>query len=305
MPEQALTVLEQLYDGVYVTDAHRRIVFWNNAAEKITGFSRDDVLHRCCGANILNHCDAHGRCLCTGGCPLAASMADGEPRETALYLRHRDGHRVPVRVRVAPLFERDGTVTGAVEVFSDDTRHVERARELARLALLDPLTGLPNRRCLEMRVQSRLSDLGRQRTPLAVLVADVDDLKSINERHGRAAGDRVLGIVARTLRGAAHALDAVGRWGNDEFVGLVAAGHAADLSAVGRDLAQICAQATLPVGGEQVPVRVSIGLAGADLLDDLPRLMAKAWQAMRMAREAGGSRGEVYTEIPPCAVRAG
>ena len=88
---QLADVLENLHDGLYCTDTHRVITFWNHAAERITGYPAAEVLGRSCAANILVHVDTDGRSLCRGLCPLAMTMADCVGREAEVFLRHRDG----------------------------------------------------------------------------------------------------------------------------------------------------------------------------------------------------------------------
>ena len=74
-------ILDHLYDGVYFVDRERRITYWNHGAERITGYLAEQVMGRRCADNILEHVDAAGRLLCTGMCPLAASMLDGQQKE--------------------------------------------------------------------------------------------------------------------------------------------------------------------------------------------------------------------------------
>ena len=114
-------VLDNIYDGVYFLDVDRRILFWNKGAERITGHRSEDVLGRPCADDILCHVDDHGRSLCRDGCPAAEVLEDGQRRESEVYLLHKNGYRVPVRIRVAPIEDAEGHIVGAMEIFSDDT----------------------------------------------------------------------------------------------------------------------------------------------------------------------------------------
>ena len=102
-------LLESLPTGVYLVDRERRILFWNDGAERITGYHRQEVIGRFCHNDILMHCDQEERLLCGAGCPLLQTVQDGQPREADVFLRHKDGQRVPVRVRAVPT---DAAVTG-------------------------------------------------------------------------------------------------------------------------------------------------------------------------------------------------
>ncbi len=142
-------LLENLSDGVYFVDLERRVMYWNRGAERITGFSAEEVLGRRCEDMILNHCDESGTILCGEKCPLLATIRDGQQREAHLYLHHKDGHRKPVRVCAAAIHDAEGAVIGAVETFHDDSALAhsrQRAAHLLDASMRDPLTGVGNRR---------------------------------------------------------------------------------------------------------------------------------------------------------------
>jgi PAS domain S-box-containing protein len=112
-------VLDSLFDGVYIVDRERRILFWNQGAERLTGHAAADVMDRRCSEDVLNHIDAEGRLLCKGRCPLVRCIASGEELREKVYPLHKDGRRFPVETHVAPLRDRSGTIIGAVEIFHD------------------------------------------------------------------------------------------------------------------------------------------------------------------------------------------
>ena len=98
-PFLSRVIVDNLEDGVYFVDPERRITYWNRGAENITGYSADRVVDHRCYDNLLNHVDSSGRVLCFSACPLAQTIRDGQPRESLVWLKHRDGHRKPVRLR--------------------------------------------------------------------------------------------------------------------------------------------------------------------------------------------------------------
>src|SRR5512136_2856200 len=117
MPMEDLyrTIVENMHDGLYFVDRKRRITYWNKAAERITGYSAAEVVGVGCADNFLVHVDSAGRQLCTGSCPLVASMQDGCFHEAEVFLHHKQGHRLPVWVRTSPIRGPGGGFTGAVE----------------------------------------------------------------------------------------------------------------------------------------------------------------------------------------------
>lgn len=125
------TVINSANEGIYVTDRERRFLIWNDAAERICGFSREEVIGNYCFDNILDHIDGKGVNLCWNACPLQRAMETGTPQgPETVYLRHKKGHRVPVEVRTAPLFDKNGTVTGSIEVFQDISDRIEKEKVL-------------------------------------------------------------------------------------------------------------------------------------------------------------------------------
>ncbi|HZJ03499.1 MAG TPA: PAS domain-containing protein, partial [Thermoleophilia bacterium] len=100
-------LLDDLSEGVYVTDRDRRILFWNQGAEAISGFDATRMVGSFCRDNLLVHVDEEGTELCGSSCPLEATMRDGRRREAHVFLHHSAGHRVPVHIRALPV--RDGT----------------------------------------------------------------------------------------------------------------------------------------------------------------------------------------------------
>jgi len=217
-------LLDNLFDGVYFVDTSRTITYWNKGAERISGFSASEVLGRGCADNLLMHVDDSGTELCLGGCPLASTLKDGLLREAEVYLHHKDGHRVPVSVRIAPILNEKNDITGAVEIFTNSTAQREIMNEISEMkhmSMLDPLTKLGNRRAVALDFERKIKALKHFKVPFGLLFVDLDAFKKINDAHGHEIGDRVLVMVAKSLTGAVRSVDKVSRWGGDEFLALV------------------------------------------------------------------------------------
>lgn len=223
-PDFYKSLLENIYDGVYFVDVNRKITFWNRAAERITGFSAEEVIGSNCADNILMHVDEQGHHLCNGSCPLQSSTETGCRSKADVYLHHKNGQRVKVSVNASPVIDRDGSIIGSVELFRDistqslDNRVME---ELKKSALVDTLTDMPNRRYLEMKLNSCLEEFKNLGPSFGVIFGDIDSFKQINDTCGHLIGDDILKMVAKTLAGNIRAVDFVGRWGGEEFVVLI------------------------------------------------------------------------------------
>ena len=143
-------LLDSLRDGVHYSDRKRRIQFWNRTAESLTGFSEAEVVGKDC-ADILMHVNAEGKCLCTSHeCPLLKCFGGAPNHVDRVYLHHKEGHRVPVRISASPVRNAAGEIIGGLEIFHEISEEMATLQAMAALkeeALLCPLTGVGNRRC--------------------------------------------------------------------------------------------------------------------------------------------------------------
>jgi diguanylate cyclase (GGDEF)-like protein/PAS domain S-box-containing protein len=292
-------VLDSLYDGVYLVDPNRRITYWNSGAERITGYRADEAVGQRCQDNFLVHLDDKGNSLCLNGCQLSWTMANGQPLEAEVYLQHRDGYRVPISVRTAPILDGTGRVVGAVEIFSANSRVAaltELNKELRQLSLLDPLTEIGNRRFLEQQLMARLNEQDRYGWRVGVLFVDIDHFKEINDRNDHIVGDRVIRMVARTLVNGIRSFDVVGRWGGDEFVVLIVNVDEEQLHAVGEKLRRLIESSGFTEGGETIRVTVSVGGVLATVDESAEAVIRRADRFMLASKTAG--RNRVTNAIP-------
>lgn len=213
-------ILDNIYGGVYYVDKNRKIKYWNKEAEEITGFKREEVIGRCCHDNILQHMNQKGVNLCQNGCPLHATIKDGQKREADVYLHHKDGERVPVTVRIVPLKNDEGEIVGAAELFFKNVKVLsleEKINELKKENYKDELTEINNRKYLEEVLAEILAQKDIRKKDIAFCFLDVDDFKDINDQYGHLMGDKILSMVARTLKNNVRPADKAFRWGGDEF----------------------------------------------------------------------------------------
>lgn len=286
-------ILDNLFDGVYFVNAQRVITYWNHGAERISGYSAQEVLGRGCADGLLRHITDSGEDLCRGICPLAKTLEDGEPREDEVFLHHKSGHRVPVSVRISPLRDAGGAVIGAVEVFSDATPQLRMRQELCELrslAATDQLTGLGNRCAAGRHFKRRMGELKRYGVPFGLLFADVDHFKDVNDTHGHHTGDRVLVQIAQTLTSALRGVDALCRWGGEEFVALVPHVDEKGFRSIAERMRRFVESTRIPLGEaspDEIRVTISVGGALARPDDTLTSLAARADAMMYEAKRSG------------------
>jgi two-component system, cell cycle response regulator len=167
-------------------------------------------------------------------------------------------------------------------------RHADR---LASLSQTDPLTGLPNRRALSEHIRAELDRAARYRTPVSLLLIDIDGLKQVNDTHGHAAGDRVIRIVGLAIAHTLRDSDFGARWGGDEF-GIVAPNStSADARAFAERLVERVRNERAEHG--QAPT-VSVGIATFDphrsQKADVESLARAADTALYQAKANGRNR---------------
>jgi diguanylate cyclase (GGDEF)-like protein len=174
----------------------------------------------------------------------------------------------------------------------------ERKRLEARLSHLadyDSLTDVLSRRRFQEQLEQQLADSRRYGTPAALLFVDMDDFKSVNDRFGHAAGDKVLAGVAALLRGRLRDSDSLGRIGGDEFVVLLPHTDREQAEAVAGQLLKAIATQPTVLGEKEIRSAASIGIA---LLSDhgqtLEEVLAHADDAMFAAKAAGHNTFRVY-----------
>lgn len=284
-------ILDNLYDGVYFVDRDKKILYWNRGAEKITGFSAEDVIGKRCWNDVLRHVDAQGNNLCDGECPILKTISHGKIWEAEVYLHHKDGHRVPVATRAVPIKNTGGEIIGAVEIFSDTsstTALAQKVKELQEIAFLDSLTHLANRRYIEINIQDRLSELNRYGWPFGIILADVDKFKSINDTYGHDVGDQVLIMVAKTLPACLRLFDIVGRWGGDEFVAIVINVGKKHLREIAQRFLSMMRSSGIPLEQEILRVTVSTGVTLAKPRDTVSSVLKRADSLMYKSKSSGG-----------------
>jgi diguanylate cyclase (GGDEF)-like protein len=170
-------------------------------------------------------------------------------------------------------------------------------RELEQFALLDPLTQLGNRRFIEMNLQTRLDELCRYGFPFGVLFVDIDRFKLVNDTYGHDCGDAVLRMVANTLAGSSRLSDCFGRWGGEEFIGIICNVDQDGLLAAAERLRLLVKSACLDYAGQTVGVTVSIGAALARPGDAMEDLVRRVDQLMYQGKKQG--RDCVSSESSP------
>ena len=257
-------ILESLPTGVCVVDMQKRIVFWSDGAERITGHLRHEVIGHSCIAEPLLHCDQPGCEFCNEQCAAARAIKSSHPAEAVGFLRHKAGHEVPVRVQAVPVHNQHGSVIGAVETFEPmQSFAVDRDSGRQSSAALDGVTGIGSHAMTDLYLRQAVAHWTESGFPFGLLMLQVEGLQRFRASHGPEAAACLLRAIARTLEGVLSINDFVGRWQDDLFLIILTNCREESLHAVREHVRHTLAGKSIEWWGERHSLPVSIGEAEA------------------------------------------
>ena len=288
-----IELLNQILAGIYCLDHNRKITYWNDEAQRLSGYLGQEICGKSCADDILCHVDDSGRRLCNSGCPVAATLQDGQIHEGEVYMHHHNGHRVAVKVKILPIHDSEGVVVGAVQIFLDNAATLETREKMDRLqelALSDFLTGLPNRAYMEAELQCRHDKFQRTGSAYGVAIIDIDNFKQINDRFGHDIGDAVLKMIGKTLLSACRSYDQLGRWGGEEFLAIITLDISTDLKPVAERMRAFVQESFIINDTQRIGATVSIGMAQVAQDESAASVVKRADKALYESKQSGRNR---------------
>ncbi|WP_243404163.1 diguanylate cyclase domain-containing protein [Zavarzinia aquatilis] len=280
------SVFEAAGEGIMVTDAGRRIISVNPAFTRITGFSADEALGK--GPGELLGSGAHDQEFYA---QMDESLKAKGYWEGEITNRRKDGSLFIEWLKINVVHDEAAQVLRYVALLSDISERKRQDQEIWKRANFDALTGLPNRTLFTDRLNQAIGQADRHKTRVVVFFIDLDKFKAVNDTLGHKAGDDLLRQVADRIQSTIRAEDTAARVGGDEFLVLLPqAGDDASLLHTGERIREaLC----LPfdIGGHEVNISASIGIADALAAQSDPALVIKrADAAMYRAKSSGANR---------------
>ena len=174
-----------------------------------------------------------------------------------------------------------------------NTRLIALNKQLKKLAVTDSLTGMYNRRFIDLALKREFERYCRYKDPFTLLMLDIDNFKAFNDTHGHDGGDTALLHVSEIIKSSARTTDIVGRYGGEEFIMLLTKTPPANAMVVGNRVRAAVEASQLTINDQEAQLTVSIGVAGLDgveTLDNVRELMVRTDNAMYQAKQNGRNR---------------
>ena len=278
-------ILESLLTGVCVVDMQKKILFWSDGAERITGHLRHEVIGRSCVDRSLLHCQQPGCEFCSEECPLARAIKTAHPVEASGFLHHKSGYEVPVRIRAVPVHNPHGSIIGAVETFEEleqiDVNHGEKALP----GSVDDVTGLATQAQMKSHLREALAAFTQRQVAFGVLRFRLQGLEHFRAAFGPDAAASLLRVVARSLSSDLWRTDIISRWADDQFLVILNGCCEESLPVVRERLRCMLANDSIEWWGERRSLPVAVGDAMAQAEDTIESILDRAQNSLDQASQ--------------------
>lgn len=269
--------------AVLITDAQGVITYVNPAVSRSSLYDAEELLGQ--RPNLFK----------SGEMPIAifqalwAQICSGDSWRGELLNRRKNGELYWEDVSISPVTDEAGVITHFVAVKDDISERKQLEDELRRMATIDPLTGVLNRRSFFGLADQELSRWRRHPNQLAAIMLDIDHFKSVNDTYGHQSGDEVLRVVARICGDNLRERDTIGRLGGEEFACILPETPVDQaMLAAERLRAAVAGQIFQLNDGGQVRVTISVGVALLATTDgSFDAVLSRADAALYDAKQAG------------------
>ncbi|HEY1579162.1 MAG TPA: EAL domain-containing protein [Terracidiphilus sp.] len=295
----AASVFTHASEGIVISDHSGIILDVNDAFTEITGYTREEAVGR--KTNLLQS-GRHGKEFYDN---MWRDLIEAGHWSGEIWNRAKDGRIFAETLNIIAVRDKNEKIERYVALFSDITSEKDHEQTLQRIAQYDLLTGLPNRALLRDRLHHAMLQATRRGNVLAVVCLDLDDFKSVNDRHGHAVGDLFLTTVAHRIKLAISEKDTLARLGGDEFIAVLLDLDNPDQSLhVVKQLLHAASQ-HVRIGNITLSVSASAGISfypqAAEVAAD--QLLRQAGQALYQSKIRGKGRYHIFDSSLDLSVR--
>jgi PAS domain S-box/diguanylate cyclase (GGDEF) domain len=289
--EKLRSISDTALDAIIMVNGKCCVEFWNPSAERIFGYTPEEVMGRDFSELIVpqSHRKRVRRAMRefsdSGKGPQTGRLME------ALVCR-KNGTEFPAEFSIASV--QLGESWWAVGILRDISRRKATEERLHELATTDGLTGLANRRHFMNQVRLEFERAARSKLPLTLIMLDADLFKNINDTHGHDTGDRVLCLLAETIRQRLRTIDSVGRLGGEEFAILLPETDVDGAVQVAERIRKAVelASVSTPLGDCRITASLGLAVLTADM-KDIGGLLRRADAALYTAKRLGRNRLEI------------
>lgn len=261
------------------------IVYGNAAFQTLTGFASADIMGQ------------HPRVIFS---PEASEEADHainlalqrrDSVQVLLLNRSRDEHQSWLDMYILPVINKEGMITHLVLIGRDVTEQKVLESHLEAVTRTDPLTGMLNRRAFYEQLNREWGRSRRYNTVYAIILADIDGLKSINDTYGHIVGDMVIRVIASHCQAQFRSQDVISRLGGDEIVILMPETEIDGAYLAAGRLHEMLTSISISTTDWEIKIAISLGVAQVNATDNSPEdVMQHAEDALNDAKQKGKNR---------------
>jgi diguanylate cyclase (GGDEF)-like protein/PAS domain S-box-containing protein len=291
-PEIYQTVLDNLQTGVYIVDRNRRIRFWNQGAEQITGYLRQDVVGRFLRDHFLATGDGPKNLDSDPVDPINLVFRDGKSSTMDVSILHKDGYRVPIVLRTNPIRNGRGAVVGAAESFEKNRSASEWTRRQSTFAdfgCLDAVTGVPAQSFMETQLRENLTTFAEHHIPFGILLVQIDHMDQFRCSRGPGVVPTILRIIAQSVENCLRPTDLVGCWGENQFLAVLMECKESEVVLVGERIRKTIGRSEIEWWGDKFCVTSPLGGAACRGGDNVESLIARAETSLQESIAKGGN----------------
>ncbi|MDQ3766936.1 MAG: EAL domain-containing protein [Actinomycetota bacterium] len=286
-------VLENLGDGIVACDAKGILTLFNRASRELHNLPATPIS----SGEWAEHYDLRRvdgvTPLPTEEIPLYRAFRGEDVHNAEIVIAPKNDSPRALVVSGRSIHDGDGALLGAVVAMHDVTERRKAEAALSHQTMHDPLTALPNRLLLHDRIEHALAGRGRQQAPMALLVLNLDDFKSVNDSVGREAGDRVLVTFADRLEASLRPGDTIARLDGDEFAVLLENTTQDQAVAIATQILGIV-RTPAPAHDQSISADASIGIVVSETEGSSKDLLHNADLAMHAAKTSGKGKIQLF-----------
>ena len=279
-------ILSATVDGLCVIDNEFKILRVNKPFARMIGKKREEILGKNCNEILSKE-------FCQSSYPAMAKVRKTKKVvEYELQIEVTPGKTVAWLVTANPYLGPDGEMIGLVTAYKDISRRKKLEAELKKLATIDSLTKIYNRRYFMELAEKEIDRSHRYKKPLSLIMIDIDYFKKVNDTFGHSVGDQVLNAFSTTIANKLRINDIFGRLGGEEFGVLLVETDLQTAVDVAQRFLVMISDLTLNIDQAQITFTVSAGVAQLQKGEELNILLNRADQALYTAKNRGRNRVE-------------